>query len=131
VLRRASGVRLLGAHPSGEAALASVPGEKPEVVLMDINLPGMSGIDCIAKLKLQMPGFGVLMLTTYEDSTFDLQFASRRGERLHPQEQIIGGLLDAIQQVHEGGRANVHAHRTGRSSPFSTSFPGRPLNQSV
>src|SRR5580700_4123590 len=68
LLRYASGVRLLGTHPSGEAALVAVPVEKPDVVLMDINLPGMSGIDCIPKLKLQMPGLRVLMLTTYEES---------------------------------------------------------------
>jgi DNA-binding NarL/FixJ family response regulator len=103
LLRYASGVRLLGAHPSGEAALSGVPAEQPEVVLMDINLPGMSGIDCIAKLKTQMPGLRVLMLTTYEDShlIFNSLRAGASGYIL--KNKSSAELLAAIQQVHEGG----------------------------
>ena len=103
LLRRASGVRLLGAHPSGEAALVNLPAEQPEVVLMDINLPGMSGIDCIVKLKAQMPGLRVLMLTTYEDShlIFNSLRAGATGYIL--KNKSSAELLAAIQQVHEGG----------------------------
>jgi len=103
LLRGASGVRLLGAHPSGEAALSALPAEKPEVVLMDINLPGMSGIDCVARLKVQMPELRVLMLTTYEDSNliFDSLRAGARGYIL--KNRPPAELLEAIQLVHEGG----------------------------
>jgi DNA-binding NarL/FixJ family response regulator len=103
LLRYASGVRLLGTHPSGEAALNGVPIEQPEVVLMDINLPGMSGIDCIAKLKLQMPALRVLMLTTYEDShlIFNSLRAGASGYIL--KNKSSAELLAAIQQVYEGG----------------------------
>jgi DNA-binding NarL/FixJ family response regulator len=103
LLRYAPGVRLLGTHPSGEAALLGVPAEQPEVVLMDINLPGMSGIDCIAKLKTQMPKLRVLMLTTYEDShlIFNSLRAGASGYIL--KNKSSAELLDAIQQVHEGG----------------------------
>ena len=103
MLRRASGVRLLGAHPSGEVALVSVPQEKPEMVLMDINLPGMSGVDCVARLKSQMPGLRVLMLTTYEDShlIFNSLRAGASGYIL--KNKSPAELMDAIRQVHEGG----------------------------
>jgi DNA-binding NarL/FixJ family response regulator len=103
LLRYAPGVRLLGTHSSGEAALSGVPAEQPEVVLMDINLPGMSGIDCIAKLKLQMPGLRALMLTTYEDShlIFNSLRAGASGYIL--KNKSSAELLAAIQQVHEGG----------------------------
>jgi DNA-binding NarL/FixJ family response regulator len=103
LLRYASGVRLLGTHPSGEAALSGVPIEQPDVVLMDINLPGMSGIDCIAKLKAQMPGLRALMLTTYEDShlIFNSLRAGASGYIL--KNKSSAELLAAIQQVHEGG----------------------------
>lgn len=103
MLHRSSGVRLLGAHPSGEVALASVPREKPEVVLMDINLPGMSGVDCVARLKSQMPGLRVLMLTTYEDShlIFNSLRAGASGYIL--KNRSPAELMDAIQQVHGGG----------------------------
>src|ERR1700722_9370362 len=103
LLRRASGVRLLSTHPSGETALAGVPAEQPQVLLMDINLPGMSGIDCITKLKIQMPALRVLMLTTYEDShlIFNSLRAGASGYIL--KNKSSAELLDAIQQVHEGG----------------------------
>jgi DNA-binding NarL/FixJ family response regulator len=103
LLRYASGSRLLGTHPSGEAALSGVPVEQPDVVLMDINLPGMSGIDCIAKLKAQMPGLRALMLTTYEDShlIFNSLRAGASGYIL--KNKSSAELLAAIQQVHEGG----------------------------
>lgn len=103
LLRSVSGVCLLGAHPSGEAALSRVPTEKPEVVLMDINLPGMSGIDCVAKLKSLLPDLRVLMLTTYEDShlIFNSLRAGARGYILknRPPAELLG----AIRQVYEGG----------------------------
>jgi len=103
LLRYAPGVRLLGTHPSGEAALVNVPAEQPDVVLMDINLPGMSGIDCISRLKAQMPGLRALMLTTYEDShlIFNSLRAGASGYIL--KNKSSAELLAAIQQVHEGG----------------------------
>jgi DNA-binding NarL/FixJ family response regulator len=103
VLRGVPGLSLLGAHPSGEAALSSVPLEKPEVLLMDINLPGISGVECVARLKAQMPGLRVLMLTTYEDShlIFNSLRAGASGYIL--KNKSPAELLAAIQQVHEGG----------------------------
>src|SRR5512140_2750706 len=76
LLGRSPLLRCVGAHPDGEEALRLIPGEDPDVVLMDINLPGMSGIDCVARLKQQLPSLQVLMLTTYEES--DLIFDSLR-----------------------------------------------------
>jgi DNA-binding NarL/FixJ family response regulator len=123
LLRYASGVRLLGAHPSSEAALVNVPAEQPEVVLMDINLPGMSGIDCIAKLKTQMPGLRVLMLTTYEDShlIFNSLRAGASGYIL--KNKSSAELLAAIQQVHEGG-APMSMRIARKVVAFFNQFPG-------
>lgn len=97
------GLRCLGSYPTGEAALRAIPGEKPDVALVDINLPGMNGIECVAKLKAQLPSLQVLMLTTYEDS--DLIFNSLRSgakgyllKNMPPQE-----LVQAVTQVHAGG----------------------------
>jgi len=99
----APGLSCVSAYPSAEAALRDLPSQAPDVVLMDINLPGMSGIDCVARLKTQMPATQVLMLTTYEES--DLIFDSlRRGasgyllKNMPPSE-----LIQAIEQVHAGG----------------------------
>src|SRR3954470_16361036 len=103
LLARAPGLRCVGAHPSGERALEAIPTENPDVVLMDINLPGMNGIECVAQLKEHLPKTQVLMLTTYEES--DLIFDSlRKGasgyllKNMPPAE-----LVQAIEQVHAGG----------------------------
>jgi DNA-binding NarL/FixJ family response regulator len=103
VLRGTAGVHVLGAHSSGEEALACVPKEQPEVVLMDINLPGMSGVECVTRLKSQMPELRVLMLTTYEDSQliFNSLRAGATGYILKNKSSVE--LLAALQQVHEGG----------------------------
>src|SRR5215475_11109416 len=61
LLSRAPGLTCVGSHANGEQALKGIPAEKPDVVLMDINLPGMSGIDCVAQLKEQLPKTQVLM----------------------------------------------------------------------
>lgn len=103
LLGRTKNLRCIGAYGSGEEALRGLPTQKPRVVLMDINLPGMSGVECVARLKESMPGSQVLMLTTYEES--DLIFASLRAgasgyllKNMHPAE-----LTQAVEQVHSGG----------------------------
>src|SRR5690242_15701957 len=67
-IRRTPGFRCAGVHGSGEHALAALPGEKPAVVLMDINLPGMSGVECVRRLKPLLPDTQFVMLTVYEDA---------------------------------------------------------------
>jgi DNA-binding NarL/FixJ family response regulator len=103
LLGRAPGLRCVGAHSSGEKALQGIPQENPDVVLMDINLPGMSGIECVAQLKERLPKLQVLMLTTYEES--DLIFDSLRNgasgyllKNMPPAD-----LIQAVEQVHAGG----------------------------
>src|SRR5437879_5856049 len=64
----APGLSCLKAYANGEDAARGIPNDKPDVALVDINLPGMSGIDCVAKLKAQLPKLQVLMLTTYEET---------------------------------------------------------------
>src|SRR5262249_50332333 len=67
LLRRMPNVLYLSAYPTAEAALEGIPQEVPDVVPVDIRLPGMSGIECVAHLKSGMPALGILMVTTYEE----------------------------------------------------------------
>jgi DNA-binding NarL/FixJ family response regulator len=62
LINGADNIRCVSSHATGEEALEIVPQKKPDVVLMDINLPGMTGIECVRKLKAQMPKLQVLML---------------------------------------------------------------------
>src|ERR1035438_7264652 len=62
------GFRCVSAYSSAETALKGLPGDKPDVVLMDINLGGMNGIECVEQLKAEVPAMQALMLTVYEDT---------------------------------------------------------------
>jgi len=103
LLNGAEGLKCIGNYPTGEMALRAIPGQKPDVALVDINLPGMSGIECVSQLKSLLPSVQVLMLTTYEDS--DLIFNSLRAgakgyllKKMAPTE-----LVQAIEEIHAGG----------------------------
>lgn len=97
------GLRCVGAHATGEEGLRDIPKENPDVVLMDINLPGMNGIQCVSRLKKHLPNTQVLMLTTYDegDLIFDSLRAGANGYLLKnlPQQELV----QAVQQVHAGG----------------------------
>jgi DNA-binding NarL/FixJ family response regulator len=62
------GLQCIGACPTAEHALKTLPALRPEVVLMDINLPGLSGIQCTALLKQKLPDTQILMVTVYADN---------------------------------------------------------------
>jgi DNA-binding NarL/FixJ family response regulator len=103
LLSGAPHLRCLGNYARGEDALRCIPLEQPDVALVDINLPGMSGIECVAKLKLKQPGLRILMLTTYGDSDriFDSLRAGATGYLL--KKAGYTGLIQAIDEVHGGG----------------------------
>jgi DNA-binding NarL/FixJ family response regulator len=67
MLDGSSGFRCNAGYPDAESALQRIPANKPDVVLMDINLPGLSGIECMRRLKTAAPGLRVVMLTVYDD----------------------------------------------------------------
>lgn len=93
----------VGAYPSAEAALADLPSHAPDVVLMDINLPGMSGIEAVSRLRAQAPRTQVMMLTAFDDtaSVFDSLKAGATGYLL--KRAPVGDLLAAIRDLAAGG----------------------------
>jgi len=102
-MRHASGFKCVGAHASVEQALEHLPAEKPSVVLMDINLPGLSGIEGVRRLKPMLPETQFLMLTVYEDAdhVFEALLAGATGYLL--KQTPRSELLASIKDVHAGG----------------------------
>jgi DNA-binding NarL/FixJ family response regulator len=102
-LGHAPGIRCVGSHASASEALRGIPVENPDVVLMDINMPGMNGIECVTRLKQRMPKTHILMLTTYDESDliFDSLRAGANGYMLKntPREELVR----AVEQVYAGG----------------------------
>jgi DNA-binding NarL/FixJ family response regulator len=99
----APGFLCLETFRSAEAALRGIPTLLPEVVLMDINLPGMDGAKCVRRLKALCPEVQFLMLTVYEETEqiFNSLRAGARGYLL--KRSTTKELLEAIRQVQEGG----------------------------
>ncbi|MBP1655430.1 MAG: DNA-binding response regulator [Bacteroidetes bacterium] len=97
------GFQCSAVYDSAEEALRHLPSYKPDVVLMDIQLPGMSGIECVAKLKEKNPNLQVIMLTVFEDDekVFKSIVAGATGYIL--KRTPAAELLGAIKEVHEGG----------------------------
>lgn len=103
LINGSEGFRCISAFLNAEDALKKIPSEKPDVVLMDINLPGMSGIECVEKLKEILPELQIMMLTVYEenDQVFNSLMAGASGyilKRTPPAE-----LLESIRELYEGG----------------------------
>ncbi|MGN6554472.1 MAG: response regulator transcription factor [Verrucomicrobiota bacterium] len=103
LIRRAPSLKLTGDYPDAEAALREIPRRPPDVVLMDINLPGMNGVECVRQLKATVPALQILMLTVYEDSEslFKSLKAGASGYLL--KRTASARLLEAIRDVYEGG----------------------------
>ena len=103
LVKRTPNLKLVGEFANGETALREIPKLLPNVVLMDINLPGMKGYDCVRQLKAAHPAVQFLMLTVYEDSDslFNSLRAGASGYLL--KRTANAGLPGAIRDVYEGG----------------------------
>lgn len=97
------GFKCQAVYPDGLAALDGIASNRPDVVLMDINLPGMPGTECVRRLRAVAPRVPVLMLTVYDDGeqVFKSLMAGATGYLLKrtPREK----LLEAIREIHAGG----------------------------
>ena len=103
LIRRSPSFRLTGDYADGETAIREIPRHPPDVVLMDINMPGMKGFECVRQLKTAIPQVQFLMLTVYEDSDslFNSLKAGASGYLL--KRTASSRLLEAIRDVHSGG----------------------------
>jgi DNA-binding NarL/FixJ family response regulator len=109
ILNTAPDIKVVGAYSTGEEALKRIPEQHLDVVLMDIKLPKMSGIQCVAQLKRVSPGLRVIMVTVYKDNEriFKALKAGADGYLIksNPPHQ----LLEAVRDVNSGG-APISSH---------------------
>jgi DNA-binding NarL/FixJ family response regulator len=116
LFRNSTEFACVGAYDTGEEALQKIPRLKPDVVLMDIGLPGISGIDCISRLRKLCPNTQVAMLSVFEDEDriFRSLTAGATGYLL--KKTPPAGILEAVQELHAGG------------SPMSSQIARKVLN---
>jgi DNA-binding NarL/FixJ family response regulator len=124
VLATAPDMEFVGAFASAEEALPQIAKRDPDVILMDIKLPGMSGIECLILVKKFAPNVQIIMVTVYEDNEriFQALKAGAQGYiiKSNPPEE----LLEAIRDAYNGGapmsgpiafKVVQHFHKMGPS----------------
>jgi DNA-binding NarL/FixJ family response regulator len=127
MLETSEDVCCVGTFPNAEEAIEKIPDLRPRVVLMDIHLPGSTGIECVHKLSRILPDCLFVMLTSYDDSEalFASFSAGASGYLVKPVRTIE--LIDAVRDVFQGGapmtshiaRRVVRALRPGGPPPAS------------
>jgi DNA-binding NarL/FixJ family response regulator len=119
------GFRCVSAYHSAETALKHLPEDRPDVVLMDIHLTGMSGIECAERLKAMVPEMQVMMLTVYEDTDqiFKALAAGASGYML--KRSTPAKLLEAIKELNEGGSPMSSSIARKVVASFQNSGQGR------
>src|SRR5579871_1739654 len=134
ILESASDIRCLGAFASGEEAVPRILEKKPDVVLMDIKLPRMSGIQCVAEIKKVLPTMQIVMVTVYEDSEriFRALKAGANGYlvKSSPPEQLLAAIRDvstggAPMSSHIASKVVRHFHLIGVSPTESENLSPR------
>jgi DNA-binding NarL/FixJ family response regulator len=131
LINRAEGFACVSQYATAEAALEGLPKDRPQVVLMDINLPGLNGVECVRRLKQTLPEISAVMLTAYEDTEniFNALAAGANGYLLKRAPRAE--LLDAIREVQRGGSPmTTHIARKVVQS-FQRTAPSTPPGETL
>ncbi len=136
ILGTAPDIQCVGAYACAEEALKKIPALKPNVVLMDIQLPGMSGIQCVAELKKIVPDLQVIMVTVYEDSERIFKALKAGADGYLVKSSPPSQLIEAIRDVYRGGapisshiarKVIYHFHLTGPAPEEAKNLSPREL----
>lgn len=103
LISNSGGLKCVGTYPNAETALEHIPAQHPDVVLMDVQLPGMSGIECISRLKSKMPGLQIMMLTVFDDPDRIFRSLKAGASGYLVKKTPPAQLVEAIRDLHRGG----------------------------
>ena len=104
LLQEGDNLECIGSYGSGEEAMSEISSRRmPDVILMDINLPKMSGVECTRQLKDAFPKLQIVMLTVYDDSDRIFQALQMGANGYLLKRASADEILEAIQDVHRGG----------------------------
>lgn len=103
MLNEAEGFECLGSYGNCESAIEDLPKKKPLVMLMDIELPGMSGIEGVKKIKERYPKIDIIMLTVHEDLSLVFKALSAGACGYLDKSTTEEKILDSIKEIYDGG----------------------------
>jgi DNA-binding NarL/FixJ family response regulator len=127
------GLVVVGQYPNAETALTGLPQERPDVALVDINLPGQSGIECVRQLKPRLPSTQFGMVTVYEDAEKIFQALTAGATGYLLKQTPRAELVAAIRELHRGGSpmSTTIARKVVQSfqAPAPAAAPGPQLTE--
>jgi two-component system invasion response regulator UvrY len=104
ILDDTRGLHVIDEVGSGEAAIQSVRQHKPDIILMDVNMPGMGGLEATRKLLLQHPALKIIVLTVYTDEPFPTRLMEAGAAGYITKNSNTDEIITAIRTVHAGER---------------------------
>jgi DNA-binding NarL/FixJ family response regulator len=127
LINEEDGYRVINTYATCEEALKHIGKDKPHVVLLDLELPGMSGIEAIPLIKKEVPRCHILMLTVYEFEAQIFDALANGASGYLTKKSAIGKILDSIKEVMEGGgpmgtnvaRMVIKSFQKNQQSPLS------------
>ena len=121
------GFSCLSVYEHAEDALQYLPNVNPDIVIMDINLPGMSGIECNKKIKKQCPHIQFMMFTIYESSEYVLEALAAGASGYLLKNTTPGKMVEAVRELYAGGSPmNSHiARKLVAAYQLSTALPAK------
>jgi two-component system nitrate/nitrite response regulator NarL len=131
LIEGASSTVCVGVYGRCDELLAALSGIRPDVVVMDIGLPGMSGIDGVAKIKSVAPAIEVVMVTVYEDEENIFQAIRAGASGYLLKKTLPGRLLDAIGEIHAGGAPMSASIARKVLAAFKGTAPSSSLESSL
>lgn len=99
----AEDLEVVGIAANGKTAIDLALEQEPDIILMDVRMPDMSGVECTRIIKEQLPGVHIMMLTTFDDDEYVLQALSLGAVGYILKDVHTGYLINAIRSVHKGG----------------------------
>jgi DNA-binding NarL/FixJ family response regulator len=125
-INKSEGFACIGSYATAEAAVAAIPARPPDVAVLDINLPGMDGIECLRQLRTRCPEMNFLMLTVYEESEKIFQSLRAGASGYLLKRSSTAEVLEALRQVNEGGAPMSSAIARRVVKYFSQGDEGQP-----
>lgn len=119
--------RVVNNYPSAERALKNIKSDDPHIVLLDIELPGMSGIEAIPKIKMQIEQVSILMLTVFDEQNKVFSALEKGASGYLTKDTPPEKILEALQDIHSGGapmsapiaKMVVHSFQKNINSPLT------------
>ncbi len=130
-IEQADDIMVVGEAASGEEALDAASGNAPHVVLMDLSMPGIGGLEATRKLVRKLPGTKVIVVSAHMEEPYPSRMLAAGAAGYIGKDSRIGDVVDAIRRVHAGGRyvgAEVAGNLAARLAPGSTDSPFEQLS---